>query len=130
MMPRGGFEDFINHFTLRFSNAEIEERFWKGQEEKVQGFGRSKIIILTAAVVMNLTMAYTAYRHYSKNELESFWAITWAFIVGDTCLALEFITHYVQCCRCIRCVFLACGFYFIAVYYSSHVLQVPAMLPG
>jgi hypothetical protein len=130
MMPKGVFADSINAFSLRFSKQELEERFQGTQEENVRGFGRSKQIIVASAATITLTLSYTAYGHYSRDELDCFWALLFALLAGDCGLALEFLIHCFPRLRYIRCIFVTSGCYFASLYYAAQLLPVPGMLPG
>ncbi len=79
---------------------------------------------------MTLTLSYTAYGHYSRNELESFWALFYTLLAGDSGLALEFLIHCFPSLRCVRCICITTSSYFASLYYAVHVLPIPGMLPG
>ncbi len=130
MMPKGVFQDCIHPCTMSFLKPEIEERFRQTQDEKVRGFGISKMVIVGAAAVMTITLCFSLEDHHVNGENQRFWRLVQSLVLGNAALALEFIIHCFPLLRCFRCLPITFGSYFAAMNYTVFMLPRPGMLPG
>ena len=96
----------------------------------IMGLNFHKIFTIAGGFAITAGMIYMALGHYSKNEMESFWACVTVIIVADVGLFLEYLIHQFKRLRIFRSFSLTIACHIASVYYACTILPTPGFLPG
>ncbi len=127
MLHKGEFPEYIDPYTLRFKQLQLEERHSKAKEDQVIGLSQLKLFVIAAGVLQILVMIPST---WANDDIQKFTYILTDIIIASVALTIELVVHRFPTLKHFRSFTITTGGLFVVVHYSSRDSELPSIYLG